>query len=337
MKPTPPVIQPRKGINLRHPQLMTTGNEVTDSSALPLLMETAVSGIPLLPWSRDNLAMLKRRLTHNGAILLRGFQLESLQTLKQLMVLLEQNVMTYQYGSTPRTLISDGIYTATEYPAHQRIPLHNEMSYARIWPRTLAFFCQQPASSGGQTPLCDSRRVFAALDTTIRKKFTHHGVLYVRHYPKSQQQGLGLSWQETFQTQSQDGVEAQCNALQLQWQWHGETLTTRQVCQASLRHPTTGEHVWFNQAHLFHISSLTPALRKTLLHSQRESDLSRNSYYGDGSTIEDAELQHIRDIYQQHTLNFYWQRGDILLLDNILTAHGRTPFSGKRQVYVCMA
>jgi alpha-ketoglutarate-dependent taurine dioxygenase len=95
--------------------------------------------------------------------------------------------------------------------------------------------------------------------------------------------------------------------------------------------------VWFNQAHLFHISSLEPDVRESLLLSFREEDLPRNAYYGDGSRIEDDVLDEIRDVYQQEKVVFAWQEGDILMLDNMLMAHGRTPFIGQRKVLVGMA
>jgi len=34
---------------------------------------------------------------------------------------------------------------------------------------------------------------------------------------------------------------------------------------------------------------------------------------------------------------FSWQQGDIMVIDNILTMHGRKPFQGDRQVLVAMA
>lgn len=34
---------------------------------------------------------------------------------------------------------------------------------------------------------------------------------------------------------------------------------------------------------------------------------------------------------------FPWQTGDVLMLDNMLTAHAREPFQGPRKVVVAMA
>jgi len=42
-------------------------------------------------------------------------------------------------------------------------------------------------------------------------------------------------------------------------------------------------------------------------------------------------------IYQQEAVIFPWQAGDILMLDNMLTSHGRKPFVGARKVLVGMA
>ena len=95
--------------------------------------------------------------------------------------------------------------------------------------------------------------------------------------------------------------------------------------------------VWFNQAHLFHISSLLPNIRDAILSAFKEEDLPRNVYYGDGTRIETSILDEIRDIYCQEEIVFPWQERDILMLDNMLVAHGRRPFVGSRKVLVGMA
>ena len=69
--------------------------------------------------------------------------------------------------------------------------------------------------------------------------------------------GLDLPWEQAFNSEDRQVVERFCrsNRIDLEWKADGE-LRTRQVCQAVARHPHTGESVWFNQAHLFHVSNL---------------------------------------------------------------------------------
>jgi alpha-ketoglutarate-dependent taurine dioxygenase len=133
-------------------------------------------------------------------------------------------------------------------------------------------------------------------------------------------------------------VEAYCRAhgIVCEWKDDGE-LRTRQTCQAVARHPVTRDWVWFNQAHLFHVSNLEPEVRDALLDVLDEADLPRNAYYGDGSPIEDAILEEIRGVLDEQTVSFPWQQGDVMMLDNMLAAHARAPFKGPRKVVVAMA
>jgi alpha-ketoglutarate-dependent taurine dioxygenase len=48
------------------------------------------------------------------------------------------------------------------------------------------------------------------------------------------------------------------------------------------------------------------------------------------------DLKHILDVYESEKLTFRWQRGDLMVLDNMLLAHGREPFKGQRKVAVAM-
>jgi alpha-ketoglutarate-dependent taurine dioxygenase len=83
--------------------------------------------------------------------------------------------------------------------------------------------------------------------------------------------------------------------------------------------------------------SLDPDLREFLLEELGEAGLPRNAYYGDGSPIEDEVLDEIREVYRRSTVIFSWQEGDVLMLDNMLIAHGRQPYTGSRKVVVGMA
>src|SRR5262249_37293043 len=156
----------------------------------------------------------------------------------------------------------------------------------------------------------DSRRVFARIPPEIREEFANRSVMYVRNYGD----GLDLSWQQVFQTSEESEVEAFCRREGLEFEWKdGDRLRTRQICQAIASHPVSGEMVWFNQAHLFHVSSLAPDISEYLLAELEEADLPRHAHFGDGTGIKASILDEIRAAYMEETVTFAWQEGDILL------------------------
>lgn len=326
----------RKSVNISSEELIRTSYLQPDS--LPLVVQPNLDNLNLAIWTENNRSWIQSQLLQYGGILLRGFNVKDASQFQQFIQALSGKLIEYSYRSTPRNRVSGNIYTSTEYPATHFIPLHNEMSYSRNYPLKIAFFCIKKAEQGGETPIADSRKVFSLINTKIKEKFVQKQIMYVRNYGV----GLDLSWQDVFNTNNKHDVETYCHQAGIHLEWRdteksGFSLRTQQVCQAVAKHPQTSEIVWFNQAHLFHISSLDASIRAQLLANFSAEDLPRNAYYGDGSVIEDSILEEIREIYQQEAITFPWQEGDVLLLDNMLSAHGRMPFQGSRKVVVGMA
>ena len=306
-----------------------------EGTVMPLVVQPSAQAKTWQKWLPTLQELARTRLPEVGALLLRGFDVLGEQPFQQLARAFGHELLSYEFGSTPRKAVEQGVYTSTEYPAHQVIPLHNEQSYTLAWPLKIWFHCVQPSAEGGETPIADSRLVYQKLDPALRERFAERRLMYVRNYGN----GLDLPWEQAFNTDDRAEVERFClaNRIDFEWKADGE-LRTRQVCQAVARHPHTGDMVWFNQAHLFHVSNLAPAVREGLLAVVEDPlDLPRNVYYGDGSPLEDHALTHIREVLDDCTVRFPWQQGDVLMLDNMLVAHGRASFKGSRKVIVAMA
>jgi Probable taurine catabolism dioxygenase len=309
-------------------------SDLKSIGGLPILLDVETSGLNAMNWAEEYQQDIQSLININGAVLIRGLKVPgSAQFGKILSTLFGSELLEYTYRSTPRTKLRGNVYTATEYPASEVIPQHNENSYSRNWPNRIGFMCILPAETGGETPIGDSRVVYNMLPKSVRDKFELKGVMYVRNYSN-----LDLPWSVVFQTEDKSQVEDYCKANELNYEWlEDDGLRTSQVNPAAAIHPHTGEKIWFNQAHLFHVSSLDKSIAEALLASLGEENLPRNSYYGDGSPIELEALELIRSIYEQTKIKFAWQKNDLLLLDNMLFTHGRESYTGARKTLVGMA
>jgi alpha-ketoglutarate-dependent taurine dioxygenase len=323
----------RRAVSVTSESLVKIGPLFLDGD-LPLLVEPAGPGVDLAGWAAANRALLDEKLFHHGGILFRGFNLQEPEDLEKTIQAVSGESLEYRERSSPRTAVSGNIYTSTDYPPSHPIFLHNENSYQSQWPLKIFFLCRQAALEGGATPIADGRRVRQHIAPEIQERFARQGWMYVRNFGD----GFGLSWQTVFQTTDKAKVEEHCRKSGIETEWkEGDRLRTRAVRPALVRHPRTGETLWFNHATFFHISTLEPDIRDPLLAEFGESDLPTNTFYGDGSPIEPEVMAQLREAYRRETVSFPWQKGDLLVLDNMVVAHGRAPFSGPRQVLVGMA
>ena len=304
-----------------------------DTGAL-LLIEAKHERLSLEAWVGTRREKLLIHLLEYGGILFRGFQVHSAESFGRVAATITPNLLDYIERAAPRNEVAPGVFTSTEFTGDQWIPLHHEMSYSHNWPQRIYFYCDLPPQVNGRTPVASERNFFPRLDPAIKRRFGEHGVMYLRNFGA----GPDLSWRAAFQTDDRSQVEAYFRQCGIEWTWgDGDRLQTRQVRQATARHPETGETVWFNHAHMFHQSNMPAEIRSALIASFGSEGLPRNAYYGDGSPIEDSVVEEIRALYRECSASFPWQRGDVMLLDNFLMVHGREPFEGNRRILVAMA
>ncbi|HWS56836.1 MAG TPA: TauD/TfdA family dioxygenase [Pyrinomonadaceae bacterium] len=336
---TPPAPRPgafkRKTVGLAREGLVRA-EPLAGGGDLPLVVRPHVRHLDAAAWAGESRDFIESRVRRHGGLLFRGFDLRTADDFARFAAAaVGDDLLEYRERSSPRTRVEGNVYTSTDYPADQSIFLHNENSYQQTWPLRIFFFCRAAPPVGGETPIADCRRIFARLGPRLRERFVERRVMYVRNFGD----GFGLPWQTVFQTADRRTVEEHCRRADIAAEWkEGDRLRTRAVRPAAARHPRTGEAVWFNHATFFHVTTLPEGVRDELLAEFADAEeLPTNSFYGDGAPIEPETLEELREAYRRETVAFRWEAGDVLLLDNMLAAHGRAPYEGPREILVGMA
>lgn len=281
-------------------------------------------------WIADNPGW-ETRFYEYGYMLFRGFPITDVAAFEGALGSLMRPMAEFAEETSPRSRLSDRVFTSTDYPPQYPIQLHHEFSYRRDYPHRLVFCCIRPADAGGATPLADSRKVLSRIPADLASRFESQGVRYLRNFSE-----LGIAWQDAFGESSKEKVAGYCLANDIEYSWSGEQLQTRQVASAVTIHPVTGERTWFNSILNLNVAGVEPETVRQALQALPESMFPTNTAYASGDPIEPEVIDFLRRVYLEETVRFTWQTGDLLLIDNVLTAHGRDPFEGHRRVVTAM-
>jgi alpha-ketoglutarate-dependent taurine dioxygenase len=299
---------------------------------LPLILEPAGPGVDLTAWLAQNRAAVEDELCTHGAILFRGFDLPTPADFERAAKAVYGELYA-EYGDLPRAEAGEKIYQSTWYPEDQMILYHNESSHLNMWPMKISFFCVIPARKGGCTPVFDTRTVCDHIDPEVLETFRQKGLLYVRNFSA----GVDPTWQAFFHTTDRSVVEQACRDAGATFEWtENDGLRISQKTHAVWLHPKTGERMFFNQIQLHHVACLDEDMRDAMRSLFADEELPRNVFYGDGSVIPDEVVHHLGEVFEKVAVRFEWQKGDMIMLDNMLTTHARDTFEGSRQIVVAM-
>ena len=285
-------------------------------------------------WASEHRNALRTFVAEHGALLVRGLGLrdatETEAVFRQL-----GSLMTEREAFAPRRRYAEGIYSASKWPPNEHMCMHHELSYALEPPGLMLFACLVAPTGGGETPVADSPSVLNALPGDLVERCERLGWLLIRNYNND----IGASVAESFGTDDRGAVESYCraNAVQFEWQPNGG-LRTWQRRSAVVHHPLTGQRCWFNQiAFLNEWTMDDPELREYLLDLYGEDGLPFNTRFGNGDQVGPDVVQLLDKVYEENTVRERWQAGDLMLVDNIRTAHARESFEGPREMLVAMA
>ncbi|MGW5373075.1 TauD/TfdA family dioxygenase [Streptomyces sp. NPDC004009] len=285
-------------------------------------------------WAAEHRESLRAQVTEHGALVVRGLELRDADRAGAVIAGLAGGLMAEREAFAPREPLGSGLYSSTAWPANQPMCMHHELSYALEVPGLMLFACLTPPAEGGATAVADAQEVLKALPAGLTEKFEREGWLLTRSYNDE----IGSSLAESFGTEDRGEIERYCRSHAIDFHWRPDgSLRTEQRRSAVVRHPLTGRRCWFNQIAFLNEWTLAPEVREYLVDEYGVDGLPFNTRYGDGTPIGEDVVQTLNATYEKHTRREPWQAGDLLLVDNIRTAHSREPFTGERRVVVGMA
>jgi TfdA family taurine catabolism dioxygenase TauD len=298
----------------------------------PPILRADAAGDPAR-WAAEHRNALRSLVAEHGSLLVRGLGLRDAAETEAVFRQLGSLILETE-AFAPRASYAPGVYSSSKWPANQAMCMHHELSYALQVPSLMLFACLVAPTGGGATPVADASTVLDALPAELVERFERLGWLLIRNYNDE----IGASFAEAFGTDDRRAVESYCraNAITFEWQ-EGGALRTWQRRSSVMRHALTGRRCWFNQIAFLSEWTMAPELREYLVDVYGADGLPFNTRFGNGDPIGADVIQLINEVYDVHTVRERWEAGDLLLVDNVRTAHAREPFEGPREVVVSLA
>lgn len=283
----------------------------------------------VLHWVEKNKLKIEDELKTHGAILFKDMGINDDQDFDRFIRAFDWPGFTYEesLSNAVRRSRTELVFTANEAPPDVSIFLHHEMAQTPIYPSKLLFYCELAPQSGGSTPICRSDVLLEHLKREIPnfvRACEDLGVKYSQTMPSDNdlESGQGRSWGSTLSANSPEEAENKLRKLGYEWKWQGDgSLSVITPRLPAIRILDDGRKVFFNQ--------LIAAFRGW----QDARNVGEKSIcFGDNSPISNEDMEVVIRLSDLLTFDVPWQTGDIVLVDNFMTMHGRRPFEGQRRV-----
>jgi hypothetical protein len=222
------------------------------------------------------------------------------------------------------------------------------MAYLKHYPSKLAFYCHVPAATGGETIIGDMRRFMRSLEPRFlseieQRELTYHRNFRVPDVPHGSDAYPHIyhaTLRQGFSSDDHLRIEEHCERLGMEFAWLSDgSLSTRLDREGFAEHPGRGDLVYFNHilTQIMDPQWLGPDYDHYLdLYDRSGRPRPYHVTYGAGSPIADADYRAVADGLSDVVVSFPWRSGDVMIVDNIYTAHGRNPYTGHRDVQVAL-
>jgi hypothetical protein len=193
------------------------GQQHHHGKPFPLVLECQTSAASLnatADWIAEHKRQLLQQAADHGAILFRGFPLNTAEDFDRFVAAFDLENFPYDQSlsNAVRVNKTPRVFTANEAPPSVTIFLHHEMAQTPVYPSRLFFFCEHAAAKGGATPLCRSDILWERLSAQcpqFAQNCASKGLRYSNVMPAENDatSGMGRSWQSTLRAATREAAE----------------------------------------------------------------------------------------------------------------------------------
>ncbi|EEF38002.1 clavaminate synthase-like protein At3g21360 [Ricinus communis] len=303
------------------------GEKVVDGETMPLVLQPSEpdkNGLESLVLAlKTNKDWFEQMIIKNSAVLLRGFDVKKAEDFNDIIEAFDWDDIRY-VGPAPRTHIYKRVWTANEGPLSEFIYYHHEMVLIKESPLKVVLFCEIPPPEGGQTPFVPSFKVTERMLEEFPKEVEEmeaKGLKYTFSAPSNNNTGSmrGRGWEDAFGTSDPAEAERRAKALGMDMEWMADGGVKTRLGPRPLTRVfdgRKGRRMWFNTVVGMHGKELSSATM------------------ADGTEIPEHVVKRCEQIIEEESIQFKWETGDVLFLDNLALLHGRRPSLPPRKVLV---
>nr|XP_043614266.1 clavaminate synthase-like protein At3g21360 [Erigeron canadensis] len=277
---------------------------------------------------RDHKPYLESILHTNGAILFRGFtSVSSASDFNDVVEAFGYDELPYVGGAAPRTNVVGRVFTSNESPPDQKIPFHHEMAQVPTFPLKVFFFCEVEPKIGGETPIVLSHIIYDKMKLKYPDfvdKLEKDGLIYTRVLGEDDDPSspIGRGWVSTFMTKDKAVAEERAEKLGMKLEWTDDGVKTVMGPIPAIKFDGTRQRkIWFN--------SMVAAYTGW---EDARNDPVKAVTFGDGTPLPAHVIHDCLKILEEESVAIPWQKGDVLLLDNLAVLHSRRAFEPPRRV-----
>ena len=316
-------------------------DDVLGTYQFPTLLEPCTRDVAAdlgaaLDWAHRSRYDIEARLAATGALVFRGFPIDSAEHFAKFVEALGYPNFAYQGAggnAVRKNVVGDRVFTANESPPDRVIPFHHELAQTPVFPHRVLFFCDIPAATGGATPLLDSHRVYTRIRDQLpefMEELETKGVRYTRVMTRDDRpdSAVGRGWAGTFGVETLDQLRAALDGTGQSFEilvdvpgvdptrcpirHYTSTLAAIRVDDADPRRRAR----FFNQllaAHDGWRDELNPPGMSVV--------------FGDGSPIPADAMEVVARAHEEEAVAVPWRHGDVMLLNNLQVMHARERFA----------